>query len=68
MSVCNIWRMFRVNKIKYVEYITDDSKLLNGSVHLGTRLSGTLLPTHMYWLSCCRPEMGESARTVHVIS
>lgn len=33
-----------VNKIMYVEYITGDSKLLNGSVHFGIHLSETLLP------------------------
>lgn len=62
--------MFLVNKITYAEYITDDSKLLNGSVRSETRLSETLLPNTLvlYWGSCCRPEMRESARTVHVIS
>lgn len=67
-SVCNIWYMFLVNKIMYVKYTTENSKLLNGSVHFKTRLSESLLPTHMYWVSCRCPEMGESARIVHVIS
>lgn len=33
--------MFLVKKIMYVEYVTDDSKLLNGSVHFRTHLWDT---------------------------